>query len=166
MDPVKGLLYLGAQFLGVFVAFKLAGVLGAGDDHMAQDNAAKFLGADFSKWRGGIKEAIAISVFLWCWLHEGETGDMPKTIFKLLAVAVVFMFHKETVFSFSRYFQSAAAIQTCGPYFVWGLVATILTHVKRVLCGFEDKWFFQSDDVEVSLDDQEKEEEQAMTEEA
>jgi len=140
MCPVQALFYIGAQMLGAFLAGKLSAALG-----MAVDSVA---GTAFAidNWQAGLQECIAISLFLWCFCHansERFAGDMPKNIFVLLVVAVVFMFNANTVFSFSRCFMSMDSIKACGPSMLWGAVACIMTHVKLVMMGFEDKFFFQ-----------------------
>jgi len=140
MCPVQAIFYIGAQALGAFVAGKLSGALG-----MTADSVAK-VGFEIGAWKSGLHEFIAISVFLWCYSHVNSdrfAGDMPANVFTLLTVAVVFMFNANTAFSFSRFFVDMASIQACGPSLLWGAIACIMTHVKHVLCGFEDKWFFE-----------------------
>jgi len=136
----KGLLFLGAQFFGAFIAASLAGPL-----DLKQDVVASFA---IGEWAAGLKEFIALSLFLWCFLHgadkDTDVSPMPIAIFNILTVAVTFFFSSTTVFSLSRCFMSAAAIKACWPYLIWGFAAVVVTHVKRALCGFEDRWFWEN----------------------
>jgi len=140
MCPIQALFFLGAQFLGVYVAHHFGGALGMNQDSL------EGVAFEVSNWQDGLQEFIAVSVFLFCYLHansERYAGDMPKNLFVLFAVGVTFMVNGNTAFTFSRFFQSQAAIGACGPSVLWGVVACILMHVKMVLMGFEKGWFWE-----------------------
>jgi hypothetical protein len=144
---IHGLMLIGAQFFGAFIAASISKPFGLSADLTLPEGSEDTIGTFFEigNWQTGLKECICLSIFLWCWLHAqgGNTGDMPKQIFLLLVVTVTFLFFPDTAFTFSRYFGSAANIVKCGPYVLWGFVAVVTTHVKRVLVGLEGRWFFQ-----------------------
>lgn len=144
MCCVKGLMYLGAQFLGAFVAGKLGTAL-LGEAYKA-DTVAHF---DIGNWQSGLQLFIAVSIFLWTYQHatseESKVGDsMPRGIFLIASIAMCFMFQEDFVFSFHRCFQSQDTIKASGATALWGVVACIVTHVKAKLMGVEDKWFFEA----------------------
>lgn len=144
MCCVQGLFYLGAQFLGAFVAGHLGGALG-----ISVGDVNSF---EVGDWQNGLQEFIAVSLFLWTFNHaaSGKLGDsMPKGIFLIASIGVCFMFRSDFVFSYHRCFASKAAITASGATALWGAVACIVTHVKAKLMGVEDKWFFESDSEEV-----------------
>lgn len=152
MCPVQAIFYIGAQMLGAFLAGQLSGALG-----MAVDDVS---GTAFAidDWKSGLQEFITVAFFLWCFAHANSdrfAGDMPKNLFVLFAVAVAFMFNADTVFTFSRCFAGMDAIKACGPSLLWGAVACVMTHVKMVLMGFEDKWLWESNDDVQHSDEQE-----------
>lgn len=141
MCCVKGLFFLGAQFLGGYVAGHLGGALGVSAD-------ASNLGFALNDWQAGVRQAIAVVLFLWTFNHacSGKVGDhMSKGIFMIASIAVVFMFNAGFVFSYHRCFQSMDTIKASGAVALWGAVACIVTHVKSKFMGVEDKWFWESD---------------------
>jgi len=136
---VEAILTLGAQFLGGFVAGHLGGALGV--------KADSFSSFEVNDWQNGIQEAIAVMLFLWTFNHaEGnKLGDkMQKGLFTIAAIAVVFMFRADFIFSYHRCFQSLDSVKSSGAIALWGAVACIVTHVKAKLMGVEDKWFYQA----------------------
>lgn len=139
MCCVQALFYLGAQFLGGFVAGHLGGALG-----VASDSFSSF---EISDWQNGVQEMIAVSLFLWTFNHasSGKVGDhMSKGIFMIASIAVVFMFRANFVFSYHRCFQSMDTVKASGAVALWGVAACICTHVKAKLMGVEDKWFWEA----------------------
>jgi len=140
MCCVQGLFFLGAQFLGGFVAGHLGGALG-----VKADSVGSF---EINDWQNGVQEAIAVCLFLWTFNHActGKVGDhMSKGIFMIASIAVVFMFREDFVFSYHRCFQSMESVKASGAVALWGVVACIVTHVKAKFMGVEDKWFWESD---------------------
>jgi len=152
-DLVAGLMRLGAQFLGAYVAGHLCGsdLAKAFDD----DNPTLF---EIKAWQAGIKEFVVISIFLWCFLQadakgDDDTGKMNENIFMILAVAVTFFFHDKNIHTLSRCFVSMDKITGCWPYLIWGVAACVMTHVKRRLMKLEKRWFFESAGALSTLDD-------------
>jgi len=142
MCNFQAVLYLGAQFLGAFVAAKLAGALS-----ISADSYTSF---DSGKWRDGIQEAIAIHLFLWMFNHARSDKDtgMPRNIFLIAATGVCFFFHANFNFSYNRVFTSCESITASWALLCWGLLAVVVTHVKAKLCNVESKWFWESDSEE------------------
>lgn len=136
---ITGLFTFGAQFLGAFIAQCITAET---KFNLTEDKLVPF---KIAEWQSGLKEMIALSLFLWCWLHSeaGNTGAMPKSIFMILAVAVTFFFCNDTTFTMSRCFGTSTNILAMGPYVLWGFVAVVTTHVKRRILGLETRWFFQ-----------------------
>jgi len=134
----KGLFFLAAQFLGAYVAGHLAGALGVKADSVGEQFG-------FDDWQAGVKAAISISLFLWTFNHaQKEKVDcMPKGIFVIASIAVVYMFNSSFVFSYNRCFASLESIKASGACAAWAVVAVIVTHVKSKLMGIEDKWFWE-----------------------
>jgi len=148
---VKAVMYLGAQFLGGFVAGHLGGAL-----EQNPDSVSAFA---IGEWQAGLRQFFAISIFLWTINHanSGKLGDaMPKGIFMIAAIAVCFMFDAGFVFSYHRCFMNMETITTTWSIALWGAAACIFTHVKSKMMDVEDKWFFESDSEEVG-DAEEKE---------
>jgi hypothetical protein len=140
MCCVQGLFFLGAQFLGGYVAGHLGGALG-----VDADSVSSF---EINDIKNGVQTAIAVCLFLWTFNHActGKVGDhMSKGIFMIASIAVVFMFQADFVFSYHRCFQSMDTVKASGAVALWGAVACIVTHVKSKLMGVEDKWFWESD---------------------
>lgn len=139
MCCVQGLFFLGAQFLGGYVAGHLGGALGV--------DADKFESFKLGDYQSGIQEAIAVMLFLWTFNHacSGKVGDhMSKGIFMIASIAVVFMFRNKFIFSYHRCFQSMETVRNSGAIALWGAAACIVTHVKSKLMGVEDKWFWEA----------------------
>jgi len=141
MCCVQGLFYLGAQFLGGFVAGHLGGALGVEPDDISK------VSFEINQWRNGVQTMIAVSLFLWTFQHacSGKVGDhMSKGIFMIASIAVVFMFQANFVFSYHRCFQSLETVKASGGIALWGVVACIFNHVKSKFMGVEDKWFWEA----------------------
>jgi len=139
MCCVQAVFYLGAQFLGGFVAGHLGGAL-----EQEADIVKAFAIGD---WQSGLRQFFAIGIFLWTVNHanSGKLGDnMPKGIFLIAAVAVCFMFDAKFVFSYHRCFINLETISTTWSIALWGAAACVFTHVKSKLMGVEDKWFFEA----------------------
>jgi len=138
MAVVQGLFYLAAQFLGAYVAGHLAGALGVNSDSVGEQFG-------FDDWQAGVKAAISISLFLWTFNHaqKGNVDCMPKGIFVIASIAVVYMFNSSFVFSYNRCFTSLESIKASGACAAWAVVAVIVTHVKAKLMEIEDKWFWE-----------------------
>lgn len=142
---VETLTFLGAQFLGGFVAGHLGGAIG---------QTADVISGSFGigEWQNGLRQFFAISIFLWTMNHanSGKLGDnMPKGIFMIAAIAVCFMFDGDFIFSYHRCFMNMDSIAATWSIALWGAAACIFTHVKAKLMGVEENWFFESDSEEV-----------------
>lgn len=139
MCNVQGVLYLGAQFLGGFVAGHLGGALSQNAD-VVNGNFA------IGEWQTGLRQFFAISIFLWTMNHANSKklgNNMPKGIFMIAAIAVCFMFDADFVFSYHRCFMNMDTIAATWSIALWGAAACIFTHVKSKMMGVEDEWFFE-----------------------
>jgi len=141
MCVVKGVMYLGAQFLGGFVAGHLGGALSQNADVVNGDFA-------IGEWQTGLRQFFAISIFLWTMNHANHKdnklgNNMPKGIFMIAAIAVCFMFDADFVFSYHRCFMNMDTIAATWSIALWGAAACIFTHVKSKMMGVEDEWFFE-----------------------
>jgi len=141
MCNVQGVLYLGAQFLGGFVAGHLGGALSQNADVVNGDFA-------IGEWQTGLRQFFAISIFLWTMNHANHKdnklgNNMPKGIFMIAAIAVCFMFDADFVFSYHRCFMNMDTIAATWSLALWGAAACIFTHVKSKMMGVEDEWFFE-----------------------
>merc|ERR1719498_854096 len=77
-------MFLGAQFLGAYVAFHLAGAL-----NIEKDSHTCF---NLDSWKDGIKEALAVCFFLWTYNHANKSDDVgiPKNLFLIAAIGASF----------------------------------------------------------------------------
>lgn len=145
---VQGLMFLGAQFLAAYVATHLSGAL-----EITADSYTSF---EIGAWQSGVREAIAVSMFLWMFNHasSGKDVGMPTNIFMIAAIGVVFYFNSAFNFSYNRAFTTADNITNSGAVLLWGVVAVICTHVKSVVV-LGDKWFWECDEEAGSAEEKE-----------
>jgi len=145
---VQAIMFLGAQFLGAYVAFHLAGAL-----NIEKDSHTCF---NLDSWKDGIKEALAVCFFLWTYNHANKSDDvgMPKNVFLIAAIGASFFLNATQVFSYNRVFTGDESISDSGAVLLWGVVAVIVTHVKSVLV-LGDKWFWECDEEAGSAEEKE-----------
>jgi len=125
LDPLKGLVWIGMQCLGAFVAFHVGAALG-----FAQDSSAGFAIAD---WKAGLREFLAVMVFLWMFCdgtRKAENG-MPKSVFLTLAIVVSFWLGGEGfVFSWNRAFTSMEGAAGFWVAALWSVLASVVVCFK------------------------------------
>jgi len=126
LDPLKGLVWIGLQFAGCWVAGQLAGALGLKSAH-------EFEGQDsFTAWSDNLRFFIALMFLMHGFvMYHGERDlSMQKQFYLIFVFACVGWFMgQNTEFNFAFQFFSVE-LANVWVNFVWTLLAVIFSWVK------------------------------------